>query len=333
MLAIPNVYLDESGNTGPDLGNLNQPVYAVASVLDDGSWSDLGVSAGDDELKWSALAAAPDGRERILEIVERVTPSRVKTAIADKRYMAVAKMVDDLIEPMAQATNFDLYGTNSHRGMTDMTYVALRWLAGNDGLDQVVRTFVKMMRDRDEPSIDSFYRSLEEVGDRGHEVDEHLSFIGLTEGFAYEEIRGASVEAFELDPCVPLVSSLAQAWTQELEVPHRFIHDTSGKLEQWQEHFSHFGRMDAVPKVIKFGDIEILVPVMTFEIQFKVSEEAPLIQIADVIAGATRYLAQRTLMNEPDELADALRATPISDLAVEALWFVPPDLETEALAG
>lgn len=327
MLQVPNIFLDESGNTGPDLGNLGQPVYGLASVLEDDSWMGFAAQPPESELKWSSLASTPAGRSRILQIAQHATPDRVKTAVADKRYMAVAKMVDELIEPMAKATNFDLYGTNSHRGMTDMTYVSLRWLAGDDGLDKVVRTFVKMMKERSDAAIDSFYRCLDEVGQRGERVGEHPSFLGLTEAFAFEEIRGAPAGVFELDPCVPLVSSLAQAWTLELEVPHRFVHDTSGKLEQWKDHFESFGRLDTEPKRIRFGDIEIVVPVMTFE----VSENAPLIQIADVIAGATRYLAQRSLTGF-DELANALQATPINRLSVEALWFLPPNPEGESLA-
>lgn len=327
MLSIPNVYLDESGNTGPDLGNTSQPVYSVASVLDDGSWTEFRPVANQGELKWALLASTSEGRARILEIVNHASPDRVKTAIADKLYMGVAKMVDDLIEPMAEATNFDLYGTNSHRGMTDITYVSLRWLAGADGLDEVVWRFVKMMRDRDEPSIGAFYRCLEDVGARGPEVDQQLSFIGLTESWAYQEILGAAPSSFELDPCVPLVSSLAQAWTEELGIPHRFVHDTSGKLGQWQNYFSYFGRLDLDPKTISVGDVEITVPVMTFEVDFQTSHEAPLIQIADVIAGATRYLAQQTLRNGSDELTELLRTSGVADLAVEALWFVPPDLD------
>ena len=82
---LPEIYLDESGNTGPDLGNLSQPVYALDSVLADARWDEWLAADSGAELKWSSLASSPEGQDQVLDIVRTASPATVKTAIADKK--------------------------------------------------------------------------------------------------------------------------------------------------------------------------------------------------------------------------------------------------------
>ncbi|MCA1706609.1 MAG: DUF3800 domain-containing protein [Actinobacteria bacterium] len=302
-----------------------QPLYAVASVVDHAGLSELIPSETETEWKWSVLASSNQGQDAVMSIAEKVSPSTVKIAIADKRFMAVAKMVDELIEPLALETGFDFYGTNSHIGLTQMVYVALRGLAGVERFNEVVRLFVRMMRRRTGGDIDAFFSEIDEVGNLSDRLNEQLSLFLAAEHVVAPKILSARPGSYELDPSVPLVASLSQAWTLELGVPHRFVHDDAGVLEKWKPHLERMANPEIEPRRIKFGDKEVVLPVLTFELTFEDSETRPGIQIADVLAGATRYMAQAALTGEQTDFSLRLNNTPLANCVAEALWFVPPD--------
>jgi hypothetical protein len=322
---LPEVFLDESGNTGPDLGNLDQPLYSLASVLGGPDWDDIVESSPRSELKWSSLASTPQGRNKILEIAEKAAPSLVKTAIADKRYMAVAKMVDELIEPLATETGFDFYGTESHIGQTKILYVALRGLAGERWLNQAVAMFVRMMRQRTEDSVNDFYRLIEKISRQSDELNRELEILLITEGYARAEILGAPGGLYELDPSVPFVVSLSQSWTAELQVPHRFVHDNAATLERWKPLLERLASLETEPRTFLIGEKRIMLPSLTLELTFADSASSPLIQIADVLAGATRYLAQGAMTGIRTQLWDRIQGTSLEDCLAETLIFTPPD--------
>lgn len=322
---IPEVFLDESGNTGPDLGNLSQPIYSLASILGDASSIAEATSQTQGELKWSDLARTPEGRDRILAIVGRVDPATTKTAIADKRYMAMAKMVDELIEP-ALESNWNFYASGTHRHQTDRFFLALLAFGGDDLLSRVVQAFVRMMRLRTSKAADDFYSIIDEVRGRAGELHDEFRVLSATEEIIRKSIIHSPPGVFELDPSIPLVLALSHAWTNELGVPHRFVHDNSAALQRWKPKIEQTSSMTRARETIVVGEIEMTLPLLTFELAFADSAHSAGIQVADVIAGATRYLALSVLRGATDHLSAALKDTALPTCVVNGLWFVPPGL-------
>jgi Protein of unknown function (DUF3800) len=333
--SLPEIYLDESGNTGPDLGNVSQPVYALGSILAHAAWDEWLAADPDVEWKWSSLAKSSKGQDTILGIVAAASPATVKTAIADKKYMAVAKMVDELIEPLAYETGFDFYGTSSHIGATQFLYVALRGMAGEAKFNALIEAFVKMMRTHTTDAFDAFYGLVDELAGFGGPVGDEFSFLRLTRDVARDQIVNRSIGpnilsarpgTWELDPGVPLVTSLAHAWSKELRVPHRFIHDDAGVLEHWKPFIERMSSLEREPTTISIGDKQIVLPTLTIELSFAESSSSRMIQLADILAGATRYLAAGALSGDKPRLWKRIEETGFAECVVEGLWFVPPDV-------
>lgn len=115
-MEIPLIAFDESGNSGGNLLDSEQPVFVLASVhlADDAAKEVVGRDAK--ELKFARLRRSAQGRKRILDILNSpaLGAERVLVSGIHKHFMIITKMVDLLVEPLMHTTGFDLY----NRGQT-----------------------------------------------------------------------------------------------------------------------------------------------------------------------------------------------------------------------
>src|SRR4051812_12885129 len=102
-----DLFLDEAGYTGPDLVNLDQPVFVLAStVLTDAAAQEL-VAASfrnqDDgrELKHSRLSRTRKWRAEVLDFFRRVPKDQITFFGVHKEFVLLAYLIDFWLEPMA----------------------------------------------------------------------------------------------------------------------------------------------------------------------------------------------------------------------------------------
>jgi hypothetical protein len=53
------------------------------------------------------------------ELLAALEPDVAKTHVINRRFMIVGKMVDNLIEPLASGTGFNIYGRGTHAALTE----------------------------------------------------------------------------------------------------------------------------------------------------------------------------------------------------------------------
>ena len=109
------VAFDESGNTGADLLNQQQPVFALASTCLSRDQANLILepltTPQTREIKFSRLRRTEAGRRRIIEFLScsSLDPENTITTLFHKKYMIVTKVVDLLVENLAHEDGIDLY--------------------------------------------------------------------------------------------------------------------------------------------------------------------------------------------------------------------------------
>src|SRR5664279_242889 len=127
----PIVCMDESGNTGENLLDSVQPVFALAGVLLDEDTSEQVIRAALNhtqmtELKFAALRRSPPGRRNILSVIDdaALNVENVAVAVAHKPWMLAAKLVDELVEPrmLAAGRQMEWYASGGHVRMADRLY-------------------------------------------------------------------------------------------------------------------------------------------------------------------------------------------------------------------
>jgi hypothetical protein len=101
----PVLYMDEAGNTGENLLDRNQPVYALSAVRLEAEPAARAVTAAlgrtqMTELKFAKLQRSGAGRRNILTLLGDLDlrPGTAVVAVAHKPWMVAAKLVDELVE-------------------------------------------------------------------------------------------------------------------------------------------------------------------------------------------------------------------------------------------
>lgn len=125
------VFLDESGNTGPDLLNADQPVFVLSSVcLDSATCTAIleplsHINA--DELYFTRLRKCSNFRSAVTELLssDLVNGQTVKVYFLHKRFMVTCKYLDLLLEPMLHESGIDCLDGGMNLSHANMHYMVL----------------------------------------------------------------------------------------------------------------------------------------------------------------------------------------------------------------
>ncbi|MEV4560035.1 DUF3800 domain-containing protein [Kitasatospora sp. NPDC049285] len=290
----PTVYFDETGNSGQNLLDPGQPVFALAGVhLDDRAAADLvaevrcQLPSTQGEPKYGSLAKAARGRKALLRAFEQLPEGAVRAQLMHKQFMVMTKMVDLLMEPMAHAMGYNLYNGQETLALAEMMHLAGRRLGDRAAYDRMLQAFVDWVRQR--ASTDDLYASITSF----RATVPHNEAAGLFE--LMEHCRPVADEAVvdlgsgdlrdTLDPAVPALYELCLDFGRSIG-RFRLVHDSSKVIAQWAVTLrtAHLFPDPANP-----GGFVQQLPAS--RIEFADSRAHPQLQLADWAAGAVRQWA------------------------------------------
>ncbi|WP_170381962.1 DUF3800 domain-containing protein [Ruegeria atlantica] len=287
------ISFDESGFTGPDLLNEDQPyfVYAShdlsppeASEFLESLKTDFRLQGG--ELKATRLKRRRDWDElsdRICEITDR----RSRVIFFEKRAALAGKFFEYFFEPVLSENNLAFYRIDFHRYMMNAILFLMRD-SGTDysGLSTQMQAFMRSFRPADAPDL---------FGANGqhHIVMERIqSFcVGYADRIAAEteHLRPGNDETgkWALDLTSTSLFSLLFQWWGHRHPRLQVLCDDSKPLTQMADHFNAWvGQDQSVPVTNGRTSIELRGNLVA-PIEFGSSEEHPTIQLADLLAGMT----------------------------------------------
>lgn len=277
------------------------------------------------ELHFKRLWAYPSGQAAALAMLDPATlsPERVKVCVTHKRFMTVGKMVDVLVEEMAFRNGHDLYSNGFAPNFANLLYWVTPVLADEKAFDATLEAFVDMARRRDQNALKRFYRQLTELADscRDPKLREYLEMFAYTRPVASDLLTDDYTEAMRdvLDPAVPVLVQLCRQWVEELG-SFQVLHDTSRVIETWESTLHRLGRI--IPEPARPGR-RMTTLLIAPRLKFGDSHDYAALQVADVVAGATRQWLTAELNERQDPATDRLKdlASPFISWAV---WPTPP---------
>lgn len=294
---IPAIYLDESGNTGSNLLDPDQPVFTLASCIFSKEESEqllkLIDSNSPHEAHFKNLRRRKSGQNGIVSLMSSklLDVKNVKINIFLKEFMITTKIVDLLIEHMMHLMGEDLYLNGRNIALSNMLYYCLPTFCDKDLVQSMYKSFVIMIREQGKENIENFYDDVEKVKESSssESFKQDIDLILSTKNCINDALNG--IDKFSLDPSIPALFSHCAQWGNAYPKGFHIIHDDSHSIEKQRLLFAQF--MDWTQDEVELGydRRKYKLPLKGKSLKFASSEDYSQIQVADIIASSFSYWA------------------------------------------
>lgn len=305
---VATIFLDESGNTGANLVDKEQPFFTMAGVNFSQAEAErllaLVNSKSPKEVHFSNLKRRRSGQEAVLRLLEHslIKKDNVKVCIYHKQFMVTTKIVDLLIEYMANETGFDLYENGANIALSNMLHYCMPAFCGEENVAAMQRLFIEMIKRKDAEAVNAFYESVEVLKQNSvnAKFNSDLDMILMTRNLVNDAL--SDVDRTNLDPLIPSLFSQCLEWGKEYPKGFHVIHDDSKTLEMKQVLFEQFMDWTTTEMELGYDRRKFSLPLKGRSLNFATSDSFPQLQIADVIASAVSYWANGVYGGEKDDV-------------------------------
>lgn len=335
----PQVAMDETGHTGANLLDAEQPAFVLASLNLSDVDADSLVGTVGPELKFAKLKRSAAGRQRIINILNSplLNDQHTLTMGIHKPFMITAKIVDLLVEPLAHDQGIDLYQRGANLALANMFHFCMPVFLGADVWEQLRVSFVTMVRDPSPSSITAFYTFLEGVyskhRNKSYAGDLAILLASRPVAEDHADVWGDST----LDPSIPAFVTHATNWTQRLRQSFKIVHDQSKPLANLQAILEAMMSTTEESVQIGYDRRKTMFPIMAEGIDFGDSSLIPQLRVADLLAGAAGYCLRAGIQGARDRFVDALLETRALDVPYLPVWpepkVTPEELGTTEVGG
>lgn len=284
------IYYDESGNTGLDLLNKEQPVFCLASTsLSDEIATELIIPlirSGQREAKYNKLKGSRKGQADLVNFFRSpyLSVENSKFTVADKKYYLITHIVDKLIEPPLHENGIDLYENDAHVGLTNIWYYTGETIFPGYW-NKIQKAFVDAIRLRNREAFNRFDHLLVEAARyTPFDSQDFANRLLLARG-RLDDFIGIYQDVEVFDPAVDLFISLTHKWMEQSSRMHLVTHDQSKPLRR-RENFLRMLMTPVSPRIIGYGSRKVELPLRISDLYFGDSVNHPQLQVADIIAGA-----------------------------------------------
>ncbi|NHZ36750.1 DUF3800 domain-containing protein [Massilia sp. CCM 8692] len=259
------IYFDESGNTGSDLLNKDQPLFALASTCLENDAAQRLVQPlkrqGQTEAKYSKLKNSRSGQAALIEFLSapELNLSTAKFSQADKRYYLITHLVDKLIEPTLYENGLDLYARDAHVGLTNVWYFTGKSIFPNGHWEKVLSAFERAVRCPTNSTFLHFDETLTRAA-RVTPFDSRDFATGLLMAKGrLEEFIGCYRGGVVFDPAPDIFTAMIHRWMEQCPGKFSLIHDRSKPLAR-NEKFFRALIVDAPSRMIGYGERQVEMP-------------------------------------------------------------------------
>lgn len=293
------IAFDESGNTGDNLLDREQPIYTLASIhaAEADAAGLIGEVAPNEgrELKYSSLRRSRAGRETVVRILESelLKPGRARVTAMHKPFSTVARLFDYLMEPTLHRGGMEVYERDLHIAYANILWRRGAPACGEARWERLLRSFVAACR---EPTVEKSTdllvanaASVEACTDRT--IEQLLMLIPPAPEWLHPRIaadmgHGIGVRDL-LDPAATSLIENCIHWPEQLGTTMIVLHDESSVVARWRTKLEVLAGPEAEAEVGDYWANKVPYPLAIDEVRLVSSTDCARVQLADVLAGAT----------------------------------------------
>ena len=316
-MGIMTIFSDESGYTGPNLTNKDQPYFVLATIsfeeheakaIRDSIFSSVRAQ----ELKHSSLARNVRQHSMVLEYLEYLQSCqhRYKMYVIDKEFATVAKVVDYLVESAAHKMGWDIYSNGYAFEFANMLYHLLVTYETSAYRSALLTRFEGMMRYGSRIRYDDFFAYIEQpVASR--ELDRALEIVRATRRILVaEEVLRIGPEA--LDVSFTTALNLMAEWRKGTDQDFNLIHDMSSPMVKETKLWDALTDQSLGPETIGYGPKTMRFPIGVASTSFENSRSWVGLQLADVLAGSVARSLTARKRGETDPYINLVSETALN---------------------
>lgn len=306
--------IDESGYTGFDLLNADQPFQGAAAVaIEDDDAARL-IKAHfprlqATELKYRALSRRPSNRPRLLALIRDLLGDyQSVTYVCDKRFLLILMFCDYAVEPWYYERGHNFYEDGQNYAMASLLAIAGPTLLGKAEFAALLAAFQQATKVKSASSL----RALVTAARRTNWTNFPEALGPLAQHAAPECLAAIANAGVDTDAAMVVLQSLISRMEVLSDEPYRVEHDQSKNLETYHDLLQRFINHDQEIELRQTEIASFKFPLKLAEVRQVDSKASPAVQLADILIGAALEAAktlagQRTGGLDPDDLLPLYR--------------------------
>lgn len=291
---MTTIFIDESGYTGDDLYNPDQPYFTIASsLIGDGEAAEIlrrcfpryqGA-----EYKFGNIWKRDTHRAGLRTLAAEIPAlaDRLFFYVIDKRFSLIVKMCEYLLEPTFTANGYDYYGNGYARRYMNTIHRDLMRFGGEALYEETARGWDAFARAPRRATMDELREHLATTA-AGSKHPISTIFAMLAHGAGQFEHGNPNLESFTDSSEIQLTAVLATVvhWRQRRSEDFDVIHDESSNFLRQRDVWDTILRDDCEPGPVEMGDgTTVDFPLRVRSTTAVRSHESAAVQLCDVIAG------------------------------------------------
>lgn len=320
---MKTIYFDESGNTGPDLLNVDQPVYILCSTDIDEANSRNILSRHFDiskPLHFKKLKQSKANQENILfffsERLNEIKP-RCKVCVYHKEFVTACKMLDYLVEPQLYDDGIDYYDQGMNIAYANLFYICSKVFCGDIAMREVYSRFLHMVKEETSESINAYFSSLKSAEKICIDEGFKSNFLALSRSSSKIKSLLSAVGKADFDPALSALIYLIQAWMDEDSDGLRIVHDRSVTIDARREDIKFLSDLEIDPIRVGYGSVTAQYPLNIRKFEFAASDSSYSIQLCDLVASALCFTEKAPEMDKlsfSKRLKELIKDFPIANI-------------------
>jgi len=321
------IYFDESGYTGTDLLNLDQPVFCVASSdleeeLSREILSNSFPRFQGNEFKFRNIWRNRTHRGNLSRFIEALGPhlEHVFGYAADKEFVLLTKIVDFLVEPVVTQAGYDFYANGFCRGFANMFHFAMTEFASQEDYATLINAYGTFSKTPTVEKLAALQSTLENLLNQCSE--ELKPFLGMASFGAQIFHDHSNIETFgdsnEIQLTVVL-SSVAY-WRSKTDLDLVVIHDQSSNFFKQKDLWDTITAAEVPEQVIISGSgFPVQYPLRVVSTEPGDSRDHWTIQLCDMVSGLMAKSLSRNLSGDDSASIGELMEAGLGELQLDGI--------------
>jgi len=281
--------IDESGYTGFDLLNADQPFQgATAIAISDEDATRLikehfpRLQAA--ELKYSSITRRASNHPRILSLQRDILDGyKCVTYVCDKRFLLLLMFLDYAVEPFYFERGLDFYEDGQNYSLASLLYTAGPTLFGKTEFNKLQGAFQTAMKEKSAESLSNLVDTARRTD--WQQLPEALG--PLAQYAAPECLSAIATPGVSTDAAFIVLQALISRMEEMASGPYSVKHDRSKNLLTYHDLLQRYIRHDQAVEFRQSEVARIKFPLKLKSVTQVDSRSSPAVQLADVLIGAT----------------------------------------------